>query len=85
MPRRSVELGFEIISMIILEMEQFLFESNIRNIVIDAFDKASIIHSKNNDEQTLSSFIVERILGAIYVSRNGLEINEILRILLYKI
>ena len=81
MPRRSIELGFEIISMIILEMEQFLFESNIRNIVIDAFDKASIIHSKNNDEQTLSNFIVERILGAIYVSRNGLEINEILRIL----
>jgi WD40 repeat protein len=81
MPRRSIELGFEIISTITMRLGQYLLASNIKHIIIKAFEKASINLGDKNEEKTLPSYIIKQTLGAIYVSKNGLEIDEILRVL----
>eukprot|EP00943_MAST-04B_sp_MAST-4B-sp1_P008826 g8826.t1 len=81
MPRRSIELGFEIISTITKRLGQYLLASNIKHIIIKAFEKASINLGDKNDEKILPGYIIKQTLGAIYVSKNGLEIDEILRVL----
>ena len=79
MPRRSIELGFEIIAQITLSLEQYLNVRNIQNVMIQMINKSHKEFDESN--QSVSSFMIEHVLGAMYVSRSGLEIDEILRVL----